>query len=502
MSTISASTTSTTAFKITTDTTGALVFQTGASPTTAMTLGSDQSVTFAGTPTYSGGTANGVAYLNGSKVLTTGTALVFDGNNLGLGVTPSTTAGAWKALELVNAGNCLVGGYGEIDLANNLKYDRVGSFSYVNTGYASRFVQSGGVFTWHSGTGTAGAVASLTQAMTLNTSGNLGVGVTSIASDAKVHVGGALRAGSTTYNASPASTLFSNTLAAASGSTRVVNFDGNGLAPSVWWTNGSRAYSAIDADGTNNLAFWANNGTTWQKQVNVNYGSVDLLYTVNATGGVMTVTNPSGSSYNENLRLPRASGTYTSVCLATDPAASSGTIDGQFTILVCPSSVNSGQFSIRHHNTDVLTVQKSGYIGTPLNPAFQAQGDSAAVLSTAGWQKVPYSQSVTQRGTGYSSANSRFTAPIAGWYQFNAQWSANDNGDTDGTFTFAINGDPNANKGTVSMPNTGGAYDGHTMAATIYMAANDYVEVYRYSTVSTTTRSNYWQGWFSGHFIG
>jgi hypothetical protein len=50
-----------------------------------MTLGTDQSVTFAGTPTYSGGTANGVAYLNGSKVLTTGSALVFDGTNLGVG---------------------------------------------------------------------------------------------------------------------------------------------------------------------------------------------------------------------------------------------------------------------------------------------------------------------------------------------------------------------------------------------------------------------------------
>ena len=35
-----------------------------------------------GTVTLSGGTANGVAYLNGSKVLTTGSALTFDGTNL------------------------------------------------------------------------------------------------------------------------------------------------------------------------------------------------------------------------------------------------------------------------------------------------------------------------------------------------------------------------------------------------------------------------------------
>lgn len=47
MSTISASTTSTTAYKVTADTTGALVLQTGATPTTAVTVAADQSVTFA-----------------------------------------------------------------------------------------------------------------------------------------------------------------------------------------------------------------------------------------------------------------------------------------------------------------------------------------------------------------------------------------------------------------------------------------------------------------------
>ena len=44
--------------------------------------------TIGGNLTLSGGTANGVAYLNGSKVLTSGTALVFDGTNLGVGGNP------------------------------------------------------------------------------------------------------------------------------------------------------------------------------------------------------------------------------------------------------------------------------------------------------------------------------------------------------------------------------------------------------------------------------
>ena len=43
------------------------------------------------TAVYPGGTANGVAFLNGSKVLTTGTALVFDGANLGIGTSSPNT---------------------------------------------------------------------------------------------------------------------------------------------------------------------------------------------------------------------------------------------------------------------------------------------------------------------------------------------------------------------------------------------------------------------------
>ena len=42
--------------------------------------------------TMNDGTANGVAYLNGSKVLTTGSALTFDGTNLGIGTSSPTNA--------------------------------------------------------------------------------------------------------------------------------------------------------------------------------------------------------------------------------------------------------------------------------------------------------------------------------------------------------------------------------------------------------------------------
>ena len=52
---------------------------------TAAAAGSFTTLGASGSVTLSGGTTNGVAYLNGSKVLTTGSALVFDGTNLGVG---------------------------------------------------------------------------------------------------------------------------------------------------------------------------------------------------------------------------------------------------------------------------------------------------------------------------------------------------------------------------------------------------------------------------------
>jgi len=60
-----------------------------ASPTLTGTVAA-AAATLSGNLTLSGGTANGVTYLNGSKVLTSGSALVFDGTNLGIGVSPAS----------------------------------------------------------------------------------------------------------------------------------------------------------------------------------------------------------------------------------------------------------------------------------------------------------------------------------------------------------------------------------------------------------------------------
>jgi hypothetical protein len=116
------------------------------------------------------------------------TALVIDtSSNLGLGVTPSawgTSGAVFKAIEYGTVGNAVVG------IANNSSMD-VMSNAYYNAGWkyanssrpalrASLNGDVSGAFTWNQApSGTAGNAITFTQAMTLDASGNLGVGTSS-----------------------------------------------------------------------------------------------------------------------------------------------------------------------------------------------------------------------------------------------------------------------------------------------------------------------------------
>ena len=81
---------------------------TTANVTTAnITTGNVTTGTVSTSLTLSYGTANGVAYLNGSKVLTTGSVFVFDGTNVGIG-TNSPTSLRSTNLEVYNASGASV----------------------------------------------------------------------------------------------------------------------------------------------------------------------------------------------------------------------------------------------------------------------------------------------------------------------------------------------------------------------------------------------------------
>ena len=99
--------------------------------------------------------------------------------NMGLGVTPAAwgLSGA-PALQIKNA--AFVGYLNNAYMTANTYFDSVGGARYIASANASYYAQTSGQHQWFTAaSGTAGAAISLTQAMTLDASGNLVVGTTS-----------------------------------------------------------------------------------------------------------------------------------------------------------------------------------------------------------------------------------------------------------------------------------------------------------------------------------
>jgi hypothetical protein len=94
--------------------------------------------------------------------------------NLGLGVTPSAST-----LATFESEYGLISGKDEINIIQSAYYGS-GGFKYSKAEAAGRYLMNSGIHSWYTApSGTAGNAISFTQAMTLDASGNLGVGTTS-----------------------------------------------------------------------------------------------------------------------------------------------------------------------------------------------------------------------------------------------------------------------------------------------------------------------------------
>jgi hypothetical protein len=120
---------------------------------------------------------------NGFRVYTNGNnerARIDASGNLGLGVTPSAWSGLGSALQF-NLGSLVMGGAASVDtyFSSNAFWNG-SAWTYIANASATQYLQNvSGDHRWRTAaSGTAGNAISFVQAMTLDASGNLGVGTT------------------------------------------------------------------------------------------------------------------------------------------------------------------------------------------------------------------------------------------------------------------------------------------------------------------------------------
>jgi hypothetical protein len=144
---------------------------------------------------------------------------------------------------------------------------------------------------------------------------------------------------------------------------------------------------------------------------------------------------------------------------------------------------------------EYMRINHGGIVTIPSQPSFRV-GRSAGNVNAGTY--VVHNVVKHNVGSHYSTSNGRFTAPVAGSYQFNVRLINSSGGYNTDLAALRING---------SAANAANMHDvasvshaGNSLSTTFYLSAGDYVQVYSQSHTVYGTAEQHCQ--FSGHLIG
>jgi hypothetical protein len=149
-----------------------------------------------------------------------------------------------------------------------------------------------------------------------------------------------------------------------------------------------------------------------------------------------------------------------------------------------------------------MIINQSGYVTKPYNPAFRAYYSVNSTWALSSEATFVFNATEYNIGSGYNTSNGRFTAPVAGVYQFNF-------------YTIVLGNYSNA---AISFRKNGGvltsgfnmhfspyqtitAWDNVVYTTSLYLNAGDYVSIINGSGESINYHGDDWSS-FSGYLVG
>jgi hypothetical protein len=241
--------------------------------------------------------------------------------NLGLGVTPSAWGSQYKAMQIGTAGATYANtNANTVGLTCNY-YGATSTDVYLTTGFATRYYQFNGQHIWNTAaSGTAGNAITFTQAMTLNASGNLGIGTSSpsqklqVVGNALISNGGWFGFGDADERISADNTGFmqffvnaseriridssGNVGIATTSPTQKLQVAGNVLAANAGWFGFGDADERIVGDNTGSMQFFVSGS----ERMRIDSSGNLLIGRTSGTGAMIDAFNASSTSGVIRLR--------------------------------------------------------------------------------------------------------------------------------------------------------------------------------------------------------
>jgi len=309
------------------------------------------------------------------------------------------------------------------------------------------------------------------------------------------------------FTATDGSTIILATPAASGDAVEVVAYGTFNVANALLKSGDTMSGNLVVSGTTTMLSPVAIANTTGNTFVVANTGAVTITGTLTASANInfdsgtffVDGTNNRVGINSTSPLAPLSLYNASSGLLATLQNATTGTTSGDGSYIALDgnnlqiSNKESANVIFYTADTERMRIDASGRVTTPYQPAFEAYRANLT-LPTQTWTTIVYDNCTINRGSHYNTSNGRFTAPVAGFYFFEAIGEGGG-----GAFhtIIAVNG------GVGSVGDTAQNWTSSNVSKQSFVLnlnAGDYVYVQHYIDSGRTMTSN--RCHFHGFFLG